>query len=157
MSYRTWVKTSTILGMVGAFLLTTHSSFAEELLLARSTQDFPEAMSTLQNAITQRGYKISRVQRVDEGLKKLGYKSDKYRVVFYGKAKEIRNLSNKYPNLIPYIPLNFAIFAEGTETLVSTLNPSELKPYYANPEIALVFDRWEKDIRKILSVVRNTK
>ena len=139
------------------FLLIAHSSFAEELLLARSSQDFPEAMSTLQNAITKKGYKISKVQRVDEGLNKSGFTSDKYRVVFFGKANEIRKLSNKYPELIPYIPLNFTIFAEGRDTLVTTLNPSGLKPYYPNPEIAVVFDRWEKDLREILSVIRNTK
>jgi len=143
--------------ITGALLTFTQASIAEELLLARSSQDFPEAMSTLQNAITKKGYKISKVQRVDEGLKKSGFKSDKYRVVFFGKANEIRKLSNKFPELIPYIPLNFVIFSEGRDTLVSTLNPAGLKPYYPKPEIAVVFDRWEKDLREILSVFRNTK
>ncbi len=139
------------------FVLFTHTSFADTLLLARSTQGFPEAMSTLQNAITKRGYKISNVQRVDEGLKKSGYQSDNYRVVFFGKADEIRNLSNQFPELIPYIPLNFAIFAEGTETLVTTLNPSGLKLYFPDPKIATVFNRWEKDLKNILSEIRRTK
>jgi len=127
--------------ITGVLLTFTHSSFAETLLLARSSQDFPEAMSTLQNAISKKGYKISKVQRVDEGLKKSGFNSDKYRIVFFGKADEIRKLSNKFPELIPYLPLNFAIFSEGSDTLVSTLNPAGLKSYYPTLKIAIVFDR----------------
>ena len=143
--------------IAGALVAFTHSGFTEELLIARSSQDFPEAMSTLQNAISKQGYKISKVQHVDEGLNKSGFSSDTYRVVFFGKADEVRTLSNKFPELIPYIPLNFAIFSEGRDTLVSTLSPSGLKPYYPNPEITVVFDRWEKDLRNILSVIRKTK
>ena len=111
-------------------------------------------MSTLQSAITKKGYKVSRVQRIDEGLKKLGYETDKYRVVFFGKDKEINDLSDRFPELIPYIPLNFAIFAENGETLVTTFNPKILKNYYPAPELSAVFDQWEKDLHDILEEVR---
>ena len=141
--------------MVGCLCVVASTSvFAQDLLISRTTQDFPEAMSTLQSAIAKKGYKVSRVQRIDEGLKKLGYETDKYRVVFFGNSKEIKDLSNRFPELIPYIPLNFAIFAENGDTLVTTFNPQMLKSYYPAPELSAVFDHWEKDIHDILEEIR---
>ena len=138
-----------------ALLFSCVNVYAQDLLISRSKQEFPEAMANLQNAITKKGYKISRVQRIDEGLKKLGYQTDKYRVVFFGKAKEINDLSNRFPNLLPYLPLNIAIFAENDDTLATTFNPQMLKSYYPEAELIPVFDRWEKDLHDILEDFRN--
>ena len=66
---------------------------AEEMLMARSRQSFPETMLTLQEAIVEQGYTLSRVQRVDIGLTASGFTTDKYRVVFLGKADEVHALS----------------------------------------------------------------
>jgi uncharacterized protein (DUF302 family) len=129
---------------------------ADELLIVRSGQAFEEAMSTLQNAISAHGYKVARVQRVDVGLEAKGYKTDKYRVVFYGKPEEIAQLADKHPELIPYLPLNVAIFAEGNQTLLTVNRPTVLKTFFPNPELAPVFDRWEKDLVEILDEVRET-
>ena len=68
------------------------SLYADELIMARSTEDFPETMLMLQNVIKKQGYIPSRVPRVDIGLTKSGYKTDKYRVVFFGKADEIKKI-----------------------------------------------------------------
>jgi len=51
---------------------------ADELTMVRSVQPFPEAMLTLQEAIKAQGYTITRVQRVDVGLTRMGYKTDLY-------------------------------------------------------------------------------
>ena len=62
-------------------------------MMVRSSEAFPEAMSVLQANIIKQGFTISRVQRVDVGLSAKGYKTDKYRVVFFGKGDEIQTLS----------------------------------------------------------------
>ena len=77
---------------------------AQDLFMVRSEMSFPEAMSVLQEAIDKRPYKISRVQRVDIGLTKSGYATDKYRVVFFGDINELNLLSEQYPELVPYFP-----------------------------------------------------
>ena len=69
------------------------------LMMMRSSQPFPETMSELQAIIKSHGYVVSRVQRVDIGLTMMGYKTDKYRVVFFGKYDELQELTNKYPEL----------------------------------------------------------
>ncbi|MBI5462989.1 MAG: DUF302 domain-containing protein [Gammaproteobacteria bacterium] len=130
---------------------------AEDLLMARSHAQFEESMAALQQAIGAQGYTLSRVQRVDIGLTASGFTTDKYRVVFFGKPAEIRALSADHPDLIPYLPLQIAIFAEGDETLLIAANPVHLTAAYTDPELGAVFARWEQDLRAILDAVRQAE
>ena len=151
-------NTGDFLMLLALLLNAGQSAYADEMLIARSSQNFEEAMSTLQAAIAAHGYKVTKVQRVDIGLEAKGYKTDRYRVVFYGKPGEIEALAAKHPNLIPYLPLSIAIYAEGGNTLLTTSRPGLLQQFYADaPALAPVFARWEKDLVAIFDTVRETK
>ncbi len=126
---------------------------AQDLFMVRSKISFPETMLVLQNAITEQGYTVSRVQRVDIGLTKMGYKTDKYRIVFFGKLKEIEQLSKNHPELVPYLPIQISIFAENGQTLLVSANPQFLAKLYPDPELSNIFTRWEKDLHIILDKV----
>ncbi|NCS65696.1 MAG: DUF302 domain-containing protein [Hydrogenophilales bacterium CG03_land_8_20_14_0_80_62_28] len=130
---------------------------ADQLLMIRSSLPFAEAMLALQNAISESGYKVARVQNVDIGLSKIGYKTDNYKVVFYGKAEEAARLVEKYPELIPYLPLNVAIFAEKDNTILVTNRPGVLAEFFPAPELKTLFMDWEKDLAKILNKVRDAR
>lgn len=127
---------------------------AEELFMARSAQSFPETMLALQEAITRQGYVLSRVQHVDVGLTEMGFTTDKYRVVFFGKPEEIRALSARYPQLIPYLPLQVTIFAEGEETLVVGADPLMLQRLVPDPALTPVFTRWRDDLAVVMESLR---
>jgi len=135
-------------------LVVSSSVQADELLMARIHSDFPEAMQHLQDAIRLQGYTVSRVQRVDVGLKASGFQTAEYRIVFYGQPDEIRKLADTHFELIPYLPLNIVIFAEGEDTLILAPSPKKLATFYSNPELKGYFDRWEKDVREIFSTVK---
>lgn len=124
------------------------------MIMVRSSEAFPETMALLQEAINKQGYKLSRVQRVDVGLSKKGYKTDKYRVVFFGKGKQIQQLSADYPQLIPYLPLKIAIFAEGDNTILISVNPAIYNDLFKLPKLKHTFDLWKKDIIEILKAVQ---
>ena len=126
---------------------------ADELMMARTVRSFPEAMNSLQEAIRDKGYTISRVQRVDVGLTSSGFTTAEYRVVFFGKPAEIRTLSATFPELIPYLPLNIVIFAEGDETLILATNPLKLGEFFDKPGLGAQFGQWEKDMRAIFDEV----
>lgn len=138
-------------------LLVTAPSHAQDLLMARSPQAFPEAMLTLQDSVREHGYTLSRVQRVDIGLTQFGYQTDKYRVVFFGKKEEIDRLVERHPEMIPYLPLKVAIFAEEHETLLVASNPVRFAQFFPAPDLAIVFQRWENDLRSIMDDVRNAE
>lgn len=130
---------------------------AEDLLAARSTQSFPEAMLTLQESIREHGYTVSRVQRVDIGLTNMGYQTDKYRVVFFGKIDEVRELSNRHPEMIPYLPMNISVIAEGDQTILITSNPAIYKTLFSKVKNKFLFDHWENDIRSIFNDIREAE
>lgn len=140
--------------VIGVLCFSAMEVNAEGLLMVRSSQEFPEAMLSLQEAIKDHGYTVTRIQRVDIGLKKVGFKTDKYRIVFFGKKAQIQELDKRYPRLIPYLPLNFTIFAEADDTIITAVNPASMQPYYSEPELRPVFAQWENDIRDILDAVR---
>ena len=134
-------------------LSVSSQSQADNLLMARTSLDFPEAMLKLQDSIRKHGYTVSRVQRVDIGLTNSGYTTDKYRVVFFGTADLVQHLSNKYPQLIPYLPFKIAIFAEGEETLLVASNPHQLTRN-TYPELEPVMQKIEQDMLAIFQLMR---
>ncbi len=124
---------------------------ADHLIMVRAHQPLPAALDSLKQTIQKQGYTVARVDMVNIGLLGMGYTSNKYRAVFFGKAGEIEELSRKYPQLTPYLPLRIAIFAEGDSTLLVTINPSTYREFLSTEEPAEIFNRWEKDIEDILS------
>ena len=123
--------------------------YAEEIIMTRSVLAFPEAMLALQESIRAHGYTVSRVQRIDIGLTGMGYKTDKYRVVFAGKLEEIRQLTDKAPELTAYLPPKISIFAEGEQTVLVTLNPQLYAEIAGDAIDPIIFTHWESDLRSI--------
>jgi uncharacterized protein (DUF302 family) len=140
--------------LVLLFLLVLDASAAaDELLMARITRPFPEAMNSLQETIRAKGYVVSRVQRVDVGLTASGFETAEYRIVFFGKQAEIRELAAAYPEIIPYLPLTIVVFAEGDDTLILTTDPLKLGEFFNKPGLLARFRVWEKDVRAIFDEV----
>lgn len=127
---------------------------AGDLLMVRTQQTFPEAMLTLQTSIKEHGYSVTRVQRIDIGLTGMGYKTDKYRVVFVGKPEEIQYLIDKYPVLAAYMPPQISIFAERNETVLVTANPIVYAEMIDDEADKVLFRRWESDVYSVFDDVR---
>lgn len=134
-----------------------NTACADGLIMARSSQNFEDAMNTLQATITKHGYTVAKVQRVDVGLEAKGYKTDRYRIVFFGKPEEIEMLAEKYPNLIPYLPQTIVIFAEEDNTIITAAHPTLLEQMYPDPELKQIFERWEKDMLDMMDDMRKAK
>ena len=139
--------------ILGLLLLPGLPAIAEDLLMARVPMTFPEAMLKLQNTLKKYNHTLSRVQRVDIGLTAKGYKTDKYRIVFYGQADEIRQLADEYPQLIPYLPHKIAIFAEDEETMLVAVNP-EMLFLTDDPKLQATMKKWHNDLQLIFKDMR---
>ena len=137
--------------MLLAVLVFQHAQFvaAEEIIMTRSTLPFPEAMLALQESIREHGYTVSRVQRIDVGLTGMGYKTDKYRIVFAGKIDEIREMTRRSPQLAAYLPPKISIFAENGHTVLVSLNPEIFAEIAGDAVDPVIFDRWSSDLRSI--------
>ena len=131
--------------------------FADDMLMVRTKQTFPEAMLTLQSSIKEHGYAITRVQRIDIGLTGMGYKTDKYRVVFVGKPDEIQYLIDKYPVLAAYMPPQISIFAEQGDTVLVTANPMIYAEMITDDADKVLFQRWESDVYSVFDDIREAE
>ena len=129
--------------------------FAGDLLMVRTRQDFPEAMLLLQTSVKEHGYQVTRVQRIDIGLTGMGYKTDKYRIVFVAKPKEMQYLVNKYPVLAAYMPPKISILAEDDETVLVTANPMIYAEMIDDEEDKVIFSRWESDVYSVFEDIRD--
>jgi uncharacterized protein (DUF302 family) len=141
------------------FMLCSFASplFADDLLMVRTKQKFPEAMLTLQTSVKEHGYAITRVQRIDIGLTGMGYKTDKYRVVFVGKPNEIQYLIDKYPELAAYMPPQISIFAEEGDTVLVTANPMIYAEMITDEADKVIFQRWESDVYSVFDDIREAE
>lgn len=137
------------------FLCIVSPVMASDLLMVRTQQSFPEAMLTLQTSIKEHGYDVLRVQRIDIGLTGMGYKTDKYRVVFVGKTKEIQYLVDKYPEMVAYMPPQISIFAERGDTMLVTANPGVYADMIDDEADKIMFKRWESDVYSVFDDIRN--
>lgn len=133
------------------------ATLASDLLMVRTQQNFPEAMLALQTSVKEHGYSVTRVQRIDIGLTGMGYKTDKYRIVFVGKPEEIQYLINKYPVMAAYMPPKVSIFAEKNETVLVTANPKIYADMMDNEKDKILFKRWESDIYSVFEDIRNAE
>jgi len=131
--------------------------WAGDLLMVRTQQSFPEAMLTLQTSVKEHGYNIIHVQRIDIGLTGMGYKTDKYRVVFVGKSDEILYLIDKYPALAAYLPPQISIFAEHGDTVLVTANPQIYADMVDDDSDKILFRRWESDVYSVFDDIRNAE
>ena len=127
---------------------------ADGLIMVRMDKPFPEAMALLQSAISSRGYTVTRLQQVNENLERREFKSDMYRVVYFGKLEEVKQITAKQPEMIPFLPLNITIFAEGEQTILVSSHPQTMRRFFPDPGLTPVFDRWEKDIVAIMDELR---
>ena len=147
------IKSIWHVAILGLLLIPALPVVAEDLLMARSPMTFPEAILKLQSTLKKYDHTLSRVQRVDIGLTAKGYKTDKYRIVFYGNAEEIRQLADKHPKLIPYLPHKIAIFAEEEETMLVAVNPEMLLDT-KDPKLQAILKKWHTDLQLILKDMR---
>lgn len=137
--------------VLAAVIATSVNAKADKAYLqATCAMEFPEAMAFLQDSIQRQGYTVSRIQHVDKGLLERGYETDKYKVVFFGKPAQMLEVVNRYPLLIPFVPLNITISREDGRTSVSTLAPEQYSALGVPADAGPLIAQWQQDVEGIV-------
>lgn len=113
--------------------------------------DYPEVMMSLQMNIQSKGYTISRIQRVDMGMKAAGYKLEEYRIVFFAKPTDIKVVLEDYPVFASFLPLSITIYKEGEMTRLVGMPFALAKAHASEKVLKSMIARWEKDTAAIIS------
>lgn len=145
--------------VLGASLALSGQVWAkDQLLTVRSDQAFATAIEQAQSALKEQGFKVAHVQKCDGGMTGMGYETDNYRVIFFGRLQEVRELTQKYPQLIPLFPFKLAVYAEGDDTIVSVVNPETMKEaLQADDALAQQLSDWSKEFAAVLEQVRDER
>lgn len=122
-------------------------------LAARTRLDFHQTMEVIQQGLAMQGYEVVHVQRCDGALERLDYKSDFYRVILFGKLEQVRQITHEFPALASLFPLRITVFAAGTETIVSAINPLDILEITENDTLEPVFKQWHQDLLKLFARV----
>lgn len=137
--------------IVGALLNTPVLAEDDNIMMARTQQEFKHALDDIMKAIENQGYTVAHVQRCDGGMEAMGYQTDNYKVVFFGKLSEVRELSQKHDSLIPYFPFKAIVYKEGDETVLSILNPKHMQDLVPDdPALSKHIKQWQQDFDLIL-------
>lgn len=142
--------------LAAGLLLLSAWSGAENLLMARVPLEAEVVIEYLKTSVEEHGYTVAHIQLCDGGMTDFGYKSDLYRVVFFGKLAEVRMISERFPELVSYLPLKIAVIAEKDEALLTVLNPDALAPYFTDQDLQIQLGRWRSDLESILADVRRS-
>ena len=129
---------------------------AETILMSRSHEKYDVVLDVARQSLEEHGYTVSHIQRCDGGLKDFGYTTEPYRLLFFGKPEEVRTLTDKYPQLIPFLPLKLAVFKEGDDVLAAIFNPEELAKLFKDDELKVQFMRWKSDLVSILNDIKKS-
>lgn len=140
-------------GLVSIFMILASQAHAENMITIRINDSYNNVMISIKDKLNDYGYKIAHIQKCDGGLHDMGYASDEYKLIFFGNFKEIRAISKKFPQIIPYIPLKIAVIKENDSVVLVALNPSTLSTYFKDKELHTQFGRWENDLRSIFSEI----
>lgn len=143
------------LAWLGVALLAT-PSVADNLLMGRVPLSAEIVMAYAEASIESHGYLIAHRQTCDSGLGDVGYETDFYQVVFFGKPDEVRRISADYPELVSHLPLKLAVIAERDETLLTTLNPEALSSFFPDETVQIQLGRWHSDLVSIFDEVKRS-
>ena len=124
---------------------------------AQTRNDFPEVMLTLQTNIQARGYQVSRVQKIDVGMKKAGYAIDEYRVVFFAKPDDVKTILEEYPEFASFLPLSITIYRDGDMTRLVGMPFALPRAHASEQELETMIARWEKDTTDIIRQTTETR
>jgi len=145
------------LGVALLMMTMTGVLWANDLLMVRSQLVFGDAQSRLEDEINALGYFTANARRVDIDLISAGFSRGTYRSIAYGKPNEVKVLSEHYPELTPFLPLQIVIFGERNESLLVALSPLYLADLFPQPELVNIFEGWHKDLQIIMDNMRDAR
>lgn len=145
--FRLWLLTLLLGG-------TAANAGQDDVLTVRVGQSFAETLTNAGAILEKHGFTVAHIQKCDGGLHQMGYETDHYRVIFFGRLAEVRELSKTHPQLIPLFPFKLAVYAEGNDSIMSVINPAGLEAMLqADDELKAQLRQWEREFTAVLQAV----
>lgn len=136
---------------VCAMLLWLSAARADELFLSAARQDdYRPALDALTAAILDHGYTPVKLQPVDEGLRRKGYPSSDYKVMFFGNKAQVDEVLAVQPEATVLLPLKVIIYRHGDVVIATTPRLEMWKQVFHSDALDRLIDVWQNDLSAIL-------
>jgi uncharacterized protein (DUF302 family) len=134
---------------VALLFLAFNSTANDEFLTKKINANFNQTWYSLFAEVKQAKLKTAYLQRCDFALKQRKYKSDKYRILFFGEYEKMEYLSNKYPEIVPFLPLKAIVIEESKNQTLLLANPPNLLLEIVKGKDGDIIKKWQKDMEVI--------
>jgi len=118
----------------------------QEIKPIRSGNDFPDTMTHIQNNLTGKGYRIIRIQALDQGLARAGYDINRYRIIFFGKAEDFVHIQKTHPGFTVFLPLSVTVYEDEGGTYMQSMPFTAMKDLALDKKQVHMISRWRADI-----------
>lgn len=119
-------------------------------LVAARTTDMRDAIDRITIAAENNGYRLVKIQAVDNALVKRGFENPGVRILFIGKASAMEQAQAYYPALLSMLPLKLALIVRDKDIVVTSDDLDAWKEMFPVPQAHLLIDAWHKDVELIL-------
>lgn len=118
-------------------------------LTATKATDMEGALVDLSLAVTNHGYQLVKVQKIDTALVKLGYDDPGVRVAFVGRADQVARALKDEPALLNLQPMRIVLSRDRDTIRLST---DDFDAWLqAVPDSRPVIESWRQDLAAILA------
>ncbi len=115
-----------------------------------SRNDFPDTMTKVQQELANKGYKVTRIQALDQGLGKAGYTIDRYRIIFFGNPLDFDIVQQRYPQFTVFLPLSITVYEDEDKIYLQGMPFNMLKKAARDREYLAMVSRWQSDVDKVI-------
>jgi uncharacterized protein (DUF302 family) len=134
-----------------AMLLSLSAAQASDVFLSAARQGaYRPALDALTVAILDHGYTPVKIQPVDEGLRRKGYPSSDYKLMFFGDKAQVDKVLAVYPEAAVLLPLKVIIYRQGDAVIATTPRLEMWKEVFHNDALDQLIDVWQNDLIAIL-------
>jgi uncharacterized protein (DUF302 family) len=130
-----------------AFNSTANDEFLTKIIPANFNQTWYSLFAEVKKAKLKTAY----LQKCDFALKQRKYESDKYRILFFGEYEKMEYLSNKYPEIVPFLPLKAIVIEESKNQTLLLANPPNILLEVVKGKDGDIIKKWQKDMEIIFA------
>lgn len=128
----------------------TEPVLAQGVFLTATKQSaYDTALDDLTIAITNHDYTLIKIQPVDLGLRKKGYESADYKVLFFGNSEQVRKVLTSNPEASVLLPLKIILYRKGNTVVASAPSLKMWKDVFGKTLNGMI-NSWETDTQEIL-------
>ena len=135
-------------------LISSPAQAGNIFLTTERQSDYLAALDDLTIAIANHDYTLIKIQPVDQGLRRKGFETTSYKVVFFGDNSQVNQVLITNPEASVILPLKIILYQQGETVIASAPDLSMWEGIFDNG-LTPIIKEWQRDMHGILQEFAN--